>query len=147
MRNKGIPAAALIVVVSAVLGGVFGSRVAAQQERLMARYNVYTAALAAAEREYAEPINSEQAIYGSIEGMLHTLDPHSYFFDPKQFAQQQERQKGNYYGIGITILQQLNGDVAVTSLFEGSPAFRAGIRRNAVIAKVGNESAKGWTSE
>jgi len=31
----------------------------------------------------------------------------------------------------------------VTSLFEGSPAYRAGIRRGDVIAGVGSESAEG----
>jgi len=39
------------------------------------------------------------------------------------------------------------GDVTVTSLFEGSPAYRAGIRRGDIIAKVGDEDAKGWQTE
>jgi carboxyl-terminal processing protease len=37
--------------------------------------------------------------------------------------------------------------VTVTSLFEGSPAYRAGIRRGDIIAKVGEEDAKGWATE
>ena len=41
---------------------------------------------------------------------------------------------------------QSGDDVTVTSLFEGSPAYRAGIRRGDVIARVGAESAKGWTT-
>ena len=146
MRNKGIPVAALVVVASAVIGGVFG-RLAATEDRVMTRYRIYVAALASVERDYAEVVDPAQVIYGSIDGMLRTLDPHSTFFTPKDFAQMQERQKGNYFGIGITIQQQLNGDVMVTSLFEGTPAYRAGIRRNDVIAKVGGESAKGWTTE
>ena len=35
--------------------------------------------------------------------MLGTLDPHSSFFDPAEYAQMRERQEGRYYGIGITI--------------------------------------------
>ena len=65
--------------------------------------------------------------------MLQTLDPHSSFFDPKQYAQMRERQEGRYYGIGLSI-QTIDGDVTVMSLFEGSPAYRAGIRRGDVIA-------------
>jgi carboxyl-terminal processing protease len=57
-----------------------------------------------------------------------------------------ERQEGRYFGIGITI-QRVGDDVTVTSLFEGSPAYRAGIRRGDTIAKVGTEDAKGWTTE
>ena len=36
------------------------------------------------EENYAEPVNPDKAIYnGAIPGMLHVLDPHSNFFDPK----------------------------------------------------------------
>ena len=36
------------------------------------------------EQNYAEPVNADKAIYnGAIPGMLHVLDPHSNFFDPK----------------------------------------------------------------
>ena len=57
-----------------------------------------------------------------------------------------ERQEGRYFGIGISIVK-VGDDVTVTSLFEGSPAYRAGIRRGDVIAKVGTEDAKGWTTK
>ena len=50
--------------------------------------------------------------------MLQTLDPHSSFFDPKQYAQMRERQEGQYYGLGISI-QVIDGDITVMSLFEG----------------------------
>ena len=37
------------------------------------------------EQNYADPVNPDKAIYnGAIPGMLHVLDPHSNFFDPKQ---------------------------------------------------------------
>jgi carboxyl-terminal processing protease len=78
--------------------------------------------------------------------MLRTLDPHSSFFSPRQFAQMRERQEGRYFGIGIQIVS-VAGNVTVTSLFEGSPAYRAGIRRGDIIARVGEEEAKDWTTE
>jgi carboxyl-terminal processing protease len=30
-------------------------------------------------------VDSDKAVYGAIDGMLRTLDPHSKFFDPKAF--------------------------------------------------------------
>ena len=45
-----------------------------------------------------------------------------------------ERQEGRYFGIGISIAS-IDGDITVTQLFEGSPAYRAGIRRGDVIAR------------
>src|SRR5262249_2872023 len=82
----------------------------------------------------------------SIDGMLRTLDPHSSFFPPRDFAQLRERQEGHYSGIGIQIFKT-GDDVTVSSLFEGSPAYKAGIRRGDIIAKIGEEDAKGWSTE
>jgi len=107
---------------------------------------MYTSALAAIEAGYVEPVDTAQLVYSSIDGMLRTLDPHSSFFTPKEFAQLRERQEGHYYGIGITI-GAIDGDVTVTSMFEGSPASRAGFRRGDVIARVGKEDAKGWPTD
>ncbi len=146
MRTRGIPAAAVVIVICAAVGGLFGSRVMATQDRATERYRMYTAALADIENGYVEPVEASQLVYGSIDGMLHTLDPHSTFFSPRDYAQMRERQQGSYYGLGITIAT-INGDITVNSVFENSPAFRAGIRRADVIATIAGHSAKGYTTE
>ena len=66
--------------------------------------------------------------------------------DPRTYAQLRERQEGRYYGLGITITV-VDGDITVVALFEGSPAYKQGIRRGDVIARIEGESAKGWTSD
>ena len=146
MRNSRLPAVAFIaVVLSALVGGFYGS-VLARQDEVTQQYRVFTAALAAIEREYVEEVPSDRLVYGGIEGMLKTLDPHSSFFDPRQYAQMRERQEGRYYGLGIQI-QVIDGDITVMSIFEGSPAFKKGLRRGDIIARIKGEDAKGWTSE
>jgi carboxyl-terminal processing protease len=136
------------VVVAALAGGVFGQGVGARDgsDRVTERYRMFTAALAAVEKEYVVELPSEDLVYGSIDGMLRTLDPHSSFLDPRAYAQMRERQEGVYFGLGLSILV-VNNDITVTNLFEGSPAYRAGIRRGDVIAVIKGKSAKGWTSE
>jgi len=141
--RKALPAAAIVVVLSALAGGMFGSKVAARQDRANERYRMYLAALDAIQNDYVESLDQQQLVYGSIDGMLRTLDPHSAFLDPRSFAQMRERQVGAYFGIGISILS-IDGEITVISLFEGSPAYRSGIRRNDIIAKVGKEETKPW---
>ncbi len=138
--------AVAVVVGSAVLGGFFGGRVLAGQDRLDDRYEVFATALAAVETTYAGEVDSEQLVYRATAGMLQRLDPHSNFMDPRNYARLRERQGGRYYGLGISI-NVINGDITVMSLFEGSPAYRRGIRRGDVIARIEGEDAGGITSD
>ena len=80
-------------------------------------------------------------VYSAINGMLLTLDPHSSFLDPRSYAQMRERQEGRYYGLGISIAV-VDGDIQVATIFEGSPAYRKGIRRGDVIAKIEDEEPR-----
>jgi carboxyl-terminal processing protease len=146
MRTYRSISAASAVALSALIGGFFGGRVLATQDRLSERLNVFTAAIKQIEQSYVEPVQSDRVVYSAINGMLQTLDPHSSFMDPKAYAQLRERQEGHYYGLGISI-NVVDGDITVMSLFEGSPAYKKGIRRGDVIARIYSEDAKGWTSE
>jgi carboxyl-terminal processing protease len=144
--SRLFPVGALTIAISALVGGVMGRNVAASEDRLSEDERTFTAALTVIETRYVDKVESDRLVYGAISGMLQTLDPHSNFMDPRQYAQLRERQEGRYYGLGITI-SAVDGDITVVSLFEGSPAYKQGIRRGDVIAKVGDESAKGWTTE
>ena len=147
MRSpRFFPVAILTVVISALAGGFFGRGLMATKDEIDQQYLVFTSALAAIEREYVEEVPSDRLVYGAIEGMLHTLDPHSSFFDPKEYAQMRERQEGRYYGLGITI-QVIDGDITVMSIFEGSPAYKKGLRRGDVIARIEGVDTKGWLSD
>ena len=143
---RSVSVAAFAVLVSALVGGFFGGRVLATQDGLPERYNVFTAALSQIDSKYVEKVESDRLVYGAINGMLSTLDPHSSFMDPKAYAQLRERQEGHYYGLGISITV-MDGDITVSALFEESPAYKKGLRRGDVIAKINGEDAKGWTSE
>jgi len=159
MTTRSVPAAAVVVLASALAGGAMGTRAGATQDvnKIDERYRMYQIALNVIDKEYVEPVDSAQVVYSSIDGLLRTLDPHSTFFDPKAYDRMREQQGGRYPGIGITIVP-VDGLITVTSVFEGSPAYRAGIRRNDVIARVGQpdaankkeikwEETKGWATE
>ncbi len=143
---RSVSMAAFAIALSALVGGFLGGRVLATQDGLPERMNVFTTALRQVEQKYVEPVESDRVVYSAINGMLQTLDPHSSFMDPKAYAQLRERQEGHYYGLGISI-NVIDGDITVMSLFEGSPAYKKGIRRGDVIARINSEDAKGWTSE
>jgi carboxyl-terminal processing protease len=98
------------------------------------------------EQNYAEPVNPDKAIYnGAIPGMLHALDPHSNFFDPKSYALMREDQRGKYYGVGMTVGPR-NNKVIVIYPFVGTPAYKAGIHPGDVIIAVDGKSTENMST-
>ena len=144
--SRSLTLAVAVVIASALLGGLFGGRVLARQGSLSPDYETFTKALAAIETSYVGEVDSERLVYQAIGGLLQTLDPHSSFMDPRSYAQLRERQEGRYYGLGITI-RVIDRAITVMNLFEGSPAYRTGIRRGDVIARIAGENAIGITSD
>jgi carboxyl-terminal processing protease len=127
-------------------GGALGSSLLARQDEVAQQYRVFTSALDAISKEYVDDLPPDRLVYGAIDGMLKQLDPHSSFFDPRSYRQLRERQQGSYYGLGISI-QVIDGDITVMSIFEGSPAYKKGLRRNDVIARINGDDAKGWSAD
>src|SRR5438045_824017 len=130
-----------ILVICGFLGMLFGQKItpaaaAGGDSDVRDSLRQFATVYDVVEQNYAEPVNADKAIYnGAIPGMLHVLDPHSNFFNPKSYSLLREDQRGQYSGVGITVGQR-NNKVIVIAPFVGTPAYRAGIRPGDIIAAV-----------
>ncbi|MEO8362598.1 MAG: S41 family peptidase, partial [Vicinamibacteria bacterium] len=132
-----------LIGASALTGSAFGSMQApAVADSREAHLKRYSEILSAIESNYVEEVDPSKPVASSIREMLRTLDPHSNFFEVKEFSRMQEQQKGSYFGLGITIVS-LDGRITVVSPFEGSPAHRLGIRAGDIIVGIESEDARG----
>lgn len=147
--RRGVAVFILVLGASALLGGLYGPSVratAAGSNDIDSAKKSFASVLSVVERNYADPVDVDKAIYdGAIPGMLRVLDPHSNFFDPRQYALFKEEQQGKYYGVGMTVQPRENQTIVLYP-FVGSPAYKAGIRPGDVILKVDGKVCDGLTT-
>lgn len=134
----------VLVLGSSLMGGWLGGKAMAGGNRLSDYLRTYTAVLAVVQEQYVDDVKPEKLITASIREMLRTLDPHSNFLETKEYTTLQERQKGSYYGLGITV-QAVDGNITVVAPFEGTPAHRLGIRAGDIITRIEDEDARGMS--
>ncbi|MFN6963337.1 MAG: S41 family peptidase [Pyrinomonadaceae bacterium] len=90
------------------------------------------------------------AMRSAIQGSLEALDPHSSYFDEKEYADLLAEEDGLYSGIGATIASyERDGtlETYILATVPGSPARMAGLRFGDRIVSVDGEAMSGRTSD
>ncbi len=135
-----------VLAAATLLGGIESKRLTAASESDTPRLNEYAELVTTAGDWSAEKTAPDKLVYASIRGMLNRLDPHTNFLDPDEFSSMEEKQRGSFYGLGISI-QKRQGRVTVISPIEGTPAWKMGIRAGDVITQINGEAIDDWSSD
>lgn len=105
-------------------------------------------ALGVIEQNYFRETDSAQVEDASIRGMISRLrkqynDRFSHYFDPEELASFNEAIGGSFSGVGMTVGELDKNGLRVASVFNRSPADRAGLKAGDVIVEVDGESILG----
>jgi carboxyl-terminal processing protease len=145
---------ALVLGISSLLYGFLGARDTATSRNSQATTDKFltgfTESLDAIQQNYVDAVDPEKLVYNAIKNMLHGLDPHSSFFDPKEFARIREEQHSRFFGVGIHIrpLAQSRGRIAIVAPPEpGTPAEKSGLRAGDIITQINGEPTDEWTMD
>jgi len=134
-----------MVMVSAVvfwtIGTGFFGDLAAKNDEAYEELKIFADVIELIEKEYVDDVASKELIEKAIQGMLHSLDPHSTLMPPEAFEDLQIDTKGKFTGIGIHITMR-DGFVTVISPIEDTPAYEAGIIAQDRIVKVDGKPVK-----
>jgi carboxyl-terminal processing protease len=135
----------LVLCACATLGG-FGAVRMAQAARDPAgpyrKLDVFSHVLSLIENNYVEPVDETRLLYGAVEGMVRTLDPHSSFMDPRSYSALKEETEGEYGGVGLELATR-GEDVVVVAPMDGSPAERAGFQPGDRLVEVDGVAISG----
>lgn len=136
-----------ITVVSALvifIGMGVQRRCAAQGGNDYESIELFTDVLSIVKKSYVEEVDTKKLIYGAINGMLSSLDPHSSFMPPETYKEMKIDTKGSFGGLGIEITIK-DGILTVISPIEDTPAFKAGIKAGDQILKIDDKFTKDLT--
>ncbi len=111
---------------------------------LYSQIELYSYTLTTIQADYVEEIPPKDLIYGSLKGMLSTLDPHSQFLDPDEYKDLKTETQGKFGGLGIEISIR-DGLLTVITPIEDTPAWNVGIKAGDRIVKIEDELTKDMT--
>ncbi|MFZ5570018.1 MAG: S41 family peptidase [Thermodesulfobacteriota bacterium] len=138
MTFSGISITAVLIMI--IIGGVF-QHTGASSDDTYQGLKIFSDVIELIEANYVDPVDSKTLIRKAIQGMLHSLDPHSMYLPPEQFESLQDDAKGEFSGVGIVITLHKEM-LTVVSPIEGTPAHKAGVKPKDIIIKIDGKSTR-----
>jgi carboxyl-terminal processing protease len=117
-------------------------RSAVQSDDTYKQLELFARVLSYVENNYVERVDQKKLMYGAIEGMLKTLDPHTLFLPPEVFRSMKEDTSGEFGGLGIEIAVK-DEVITVVAPLDDTPAARAGLRPGDQILAIDGEKTRG----
>lgn len=132
----------IISIVTGVALGILGFGQWRAQLIDQASLAQFESALDHVRQNYVEELSDEELLQGALNGMLHSLDPHSAYLDAAQFNDLQAETTGHFGGVGIE-LGLIDGYFTIITPIDNTPAARAGLQAGDRLLEMNGESLRG----
>ncbi|CAN5580277.1 S41 family peptidase [soil metagenome] len=141
----------LLIVPALLLGGLLFTYSAPPPEQDYQLVRTVVDVLAEVDKNYYRnltPAEKKKFVEDMINGGLHTLDPHSQYFNEDALTKFEHDSIGEFGGIGITVLiESTEPYLVIQSPMPGTPAYDAGLAPGDVIMAIDGKDMKGIAYE
>ncbi|MDE0740799.1 MAG: S41 family peptidase, partial [Planctomycetota bacterium] len=83
--------------------------------------------------------------YAAANGYLSGIDPHTLVFTPRRFEDFEVQIKGEIFGVGMLVGTNDTGRLQVKQVLKGTPAQKAGFKKDDILSKINEESTVNMT--
>ncbi len=91
------------------------------------------------------PSSEESITTNAIRGELESLgDPYAAYYDAQQYKELQQTQSGEFFGVGVSLGLNKAGQPIAVTVFDGTPAKRAGIKAGDVFSAANGVRKTTW---
>jgi carboxyl-terminal processing protease len=111
---------------------------------LYSQVELFSNAVSAIRSDYVTEVDPKKIIYGSLRGMLYSLDDFSSFLDPDEYKEISVEARGEFGGIGVEITQK-DGILTIITPIAGTPAEAAGVKAGDRIVRINGKTTKDMT--
>ncbi|HUJ26640.1 MAG TPA: MXAN_5808 family serine peptidase [Myxococcales bacterium] len=80
--------------------------------------------------------------YAAINGMLSTLDPHSWLLKPDVYKEMKVQTRGEFGGLGF-VISMVEDKLTVRKVLRNTPASKGGVKKGDVITQIDNDATSG----
>lgn len=145
-RRAPVLVAALVGLLVGYLAGTIRPtpEAEARPDETWEHLDVFGEVLTLVQNRYVDDVPPRDLIDGAIRGMVDQLDPHSRYLDPDERDAMRDETRGEYVGVGMEVLAGDEGGVVIGEVFEGGPAFDAGLMTGDRILTIDGEDATGF---
>ncbi|MCL1926548.1 MAG: S41 family peptidase [Syntrophorhabdaceae bacterium] len=143
-KCAGTAAVIVIFLLGFIVGDLSTSNHSVQATVAYSKLKIFGDVLSLIQSSYVEEVNLDNIVKGAIDGMVHSLDPHSSYLTPEMLKQVEVETKGIFGGLGIEIGVK-DGVPTIIAPIEDTPAAKAGLLSGDRIIRIEKELTRNMT--
>lgn len=120
------------------IGFSFSANALFKRDNNQIYYNKFKEVFEKIEKDYVKEPKKQELLDAAIEGMLSSLDPHSYYYSDEDLESFKDATIGEFGGIGVEIIYE-TGAIKVISPIDDLGAYKAGVKAGDYIVRVNDD--------